>query len=267
MKEYICLCNKNEELFTILDNIFIDFIKKYNAEQYHVPALISGDCLKRCGYLDSFPHQLTIPTHVETSKIKSVIEKGSVSIDDIKLEDFYLTPSACLHFYPMLEDQKIENKVLTTLTPVYRYEDKGYNSKTRLWEFTVREVLFVGSKEFVDKMMREMMEKVLDFAQRISKDASIKIANDSFYPNKKNKIKGMVQVKNNLKKELVININKEDVAVASFNYHNSHFSKAYHFDNNGSTVSGCVGFGMERWVAACINEKIMSDDLKKLIYQ
>ena len=40
------------------------------------------------------------------------------------------------------------------------------------------------------------------------------------------------------------------LALASFNSHGTHFSGPYQFDNGNQIVTGCVGFGLHRWLAA-----------------
>ena len=43
-------------------------------------------------------------------------------------------------------------------------------------------------------------------------------------------------------------VNNKELAIASFNYHKYHFSKLFEFDKDEKIVTGCVGFGLDRWV-------------------
>ena len=73
----------------------------------------------------------------------------------------------------------------------------------------------------------------------------------------------MLQTKYEQKYELRIPIKDRDVSIASFNFHGHHFSIPFKFDNSRKNVSGCVGFGIERWVAACKEyEKFEIDELR-----
>lgn len=57
----------------------------------------------------------------------------------------------------------------------------------------------------------------------------------------------------NSKYELRLNINeKKDIAVGSFNLHGMAFTSAFNIRvrNCKNAVTGCVGFGIERWVLA-----------------
>ena len=63
-----------------------------------------------------------------------------------------------------------------------------------------------------------------------------------------NEIKRKIQVLENRKFEMIVNIDNELISIGSLNFHGTHFSKAFDFDNNGSIVTGCIGIGLERWV-------------------
>ncbi len=257
MDEYVCYEGIELKNFDRLDKKFLSFIEDFQYDSYHIPGMISESTLKKCGYIDSFPQQLTIPTHLEKSEIEEVLKEGAIIKKNIQMEKMYMSPSACLHFYPLIEGSHIEQKIMTTLTQVYRYEDGRFNSGSRLWEFNVREIVFIGKEKFVEEMLQMVMERALDYAKCIDPVAYIKVASDLFYPNRKNELKGLMQKKNKLKQELVLHIEGKEVAAASFNYHNNHFSKPFRFDGDGSIVSGCVGFGMERWISACKEKEII----------
>ncbi len=256
MNEYICYEGNNLNNFKKLDYIFLSFLKGFNYESYHIPGMISEECLKKCGYIDSFPQQLTIPTYIKREEIKNVLSNGEITNQSIQMEKMYMSPSACLHFYPLLENQKISEKIMTTLTQVYRYEEADFSERSRLWEFNVREMVFVGSNDYVSEMLTLVLGKALDFAKTIDTEAYVRVASDIFYPNRTNEIKGLIQKKNKLKQELVMHIDGHEVAVASFNHHHNHFSKPFNFQGDGTIVSGCVGFGMERWISACVEQGI-----------
>lgn len=250
---YTCFYSNGNKILTYLDNKFIGLLEGYNYEEYHIPALIDGEVLDRCGYFESFPHHLTSAAFVKESCYKDVVSEKAVKKEHIEICNKYLTPAACLHIYPMFEGKKIkDNTIITTKARVYRYEAGRFEDLTRLWDFTVRELVFIGDSEFVKNELNNIKQEALKLALNITSDAKISRATDSFYPNKQNEIKSKIQKVNALKSELLIPIKGKDVAVASFNFHEFHFSKPFYFDNDNKIVTGCVGFGLERWVAACI---------------
>ncbi len=247
---YVCFREKYTKIMNLLDETFKSFISEMNFEEYHIPSIINGNILRRCGYFDKFPQNLTVIGRAKEENYPDIVKEKGINNNHLYVEDKYLTPAACLHIYPMLEKQNIKEKVITTKERVYRYEGEKFTDLTRLWEFTVREVVFVGSSDFVWSGLEKIKEKALKYAKSINENAYIKSASDNFYPNRVNDIKAKMQKANSFKSELIIPVGEEKVAVSSFNFHGTYFSKTFDFDREEEIVTGCVGFGIERWVAA-----------------
>ena len=140
--------------------------------------------------------------------------------------------------------------IITSLVNVFRSEDKQYDAMTRLWNFRVREVVFIGDDKFVLDNLDDIMNEAKRYAESLGIKAEIEEASDNFYPTKCNNIKAKLQISNSLKKELITYIGEKKVALASFNFHGNHFSEPFDFSDGGRVVSGCAGFGLERWVSA-----------------
>lgn len=246
---YYSLYEEETKIIEKLDKDFIRLISNYKINHWKIPALIDGDVLKRCGYFSSMPNQLTQVCHLNDSGVENMLSHREISNEDICCNDnAYLTPAACIHFYPMLGERKIKNEIITTQARVYRFEDGKYSKGKRLWDFTVREFVAVGNEDFVKSFLYDFRDKLFEYAKIYSNNISIVNANDHFYPSKENKIKERFQKNNNLKQELVADVNNDKVALSSFNYHGLHFSKEFGFDDGGKTITGCVGCGIERWL-------------------
>lgn len=257
----------NANNLKILDKFFEKVAEKYGAEYYHIPAMIDADVLKKCGYLSSFPHHLTLASYIDPKQYDELAIEGKMDASYVRNSNMYFTPSACLHFYPMLEGKKIDKKVITTRARVYRYEENRFDGNCRLWDFTVREIVFVGENKFVIESLKSFEEITIKLIEKIGLAGSIVRSHDYFYPSVQNNFKSRLQFSNSLKNELRVTINQKEVAIASFNTHGYHFSKPFNFDNSGTTVSGCVGYGLERWIAALSEYGIILnyEELKDLI--
>jgi len=253
--------NKSDLSYAVLDERKTQFLKQVDeyfrnvtltmgAEEIHIPSLLNLDVLRRCGYLESFPHHLTIPTYLKKAEFDRSDKNVEIDNSRIEVSDRCLTPAACLHIYPYLEGKKIRDKIITTRASVYRHEDEAYDEKVRLWNFHVREIVFVGSRQFVKGKLEEFSAISLSYAKKIGVDAHLIDAHDNFHPTKRNDIKKRLQEQNFVKKELSVSIRGNNAAIASFNYHDTHFSAPFNFSENSRIVTGCVGFGLERWVAA-----------------
>ena len=249
-KAYVEFEEKDALLMKKIEEIFRNEVVKRGALEYYVPSLLEGEVLEKCGYFRSFPQHLTVPAFVKNDYYEQIVKKRKVDGSQLGACNLFLTPSACLGLYPMLEGKEVNDKIFTMHVNVFRYEDGRFDGKVRFWDFNVREVVFVGSNEYVNHMMSEFKEITQKIADDIGVPMTITRAVDIFYPTLENKIKKRFQNKNDLKAEMISKICGKEVALGSFNYHNNHFSMPFHFDQNGKIVSACIGYGLQRWVAA-----------------
>ena len=206
--------------------------------------MISGEILKKCGYFETMPNQLTSVGYIDERRCEELVEGSTENNLVFSSENMYLTPAACIHFYPELKKEKLKNELITTNARVFRHEN-GEFGRYRLWDFNVREFVAVGSEKFVLNFLNDFRKKAIKLSEKYNIKSDINVANDHFYPSKKNKIKEKIQKMNSLKYELIGN---NEVALASFNFHGYHFSKTFDFDEEGSIVTGFVGFGLDRWL-------------------
>lgn len=232
-----------------LDNTFLGFFPE--AEKVDIPTILERETLEKCGYFGSFPDQLLTVGSVLESCCHHVMETNSVGPGDLNSELLYLTPAACLNIYPLIQEQRKQNRILTAKTHVYRKE-KEYVEGVRQIEFTVREFVFSGTAAFVKAALESARKQALAYAKCISPQARLDEATDPFYPTPENMLKARFQQRNAQKKELLIPVGAYELACASFNDHDVHFSEAFGFDSEGHIVTGCAGFGIERWTTALL---------------
>lgn len=238
MKEYATYIGKHANAFNKLDNDICTLIKCLNPINIQIPALIHKSVLEKIGYFNSFPHQII--------GIKPLRQS-------IQYEDMLLTPSACLHFYPIFAQEKIDNGVFTTKARVFRNEEKNTDGETRLIDFTVREIVIVGTIDEVTNKLNYIGNLILDYAKKIGIEIELETASDPFYPSRENTIKRRLQLGNNQKREMIAIYNNKKLSIGSINYHGFHFSKTFGFDANNTIVTGCIGVGLERWMSILIN--------------
>ena len=238
------------QMFNSIDECFKQWALSNGAEEYRIPALIDGSILEKCGYFETFPQHLTALATFDASYIENNKNNHNDS-SDFCFHDKYLTPAACIHIYPTLKGGDFsKGKTITTLARVYRYEEGKFEDLTRIWDFTVREIVFIGSNEYVQQSLKDCSKFAVECIEKLCIPYQLNEACDYFYPTTKNRLKQRVQLANAKKQELVTSINDKEVAIASFNQHDFHFSLPFDFSNNGQIVTGCVGFGLERWMAA-----------------
>ena len=249
--KYIYYRGDEYALYSFLDSHVKEFMGEEPFEEVRIPSLIRTDILSRCGYFESFPQQVVVAAAARRDQYEEIADKGEIENDQIEMSGCCLTPAACLHIYPMFENRSVDNGIITARARVYRNEESGSDDAVRLMEFSVREIVAIGSREYVESVLDRIRRNALEFAKKISEQAYVKDSYDLFYPTKVNIYKTKMQLADSMKKELMIRIGDGEIAVASFNFHGSHFSRIFNFDNGGKVVTGCAGFGLDRLLYAC----------------
>jgi len=247
------------ELYNIFDDIFIDFALSLNAEEINYPTLIQAKSLDKCNYITSFAQYLTYTTHLveDFENVKDYIDKRNSN--NLANPQYILTPAVCLHCYIGLQNTILDIKnpyVITTKGRCFRYESNNLNGNTRLWDFTMREIVFIGTEEAVETLRQQSMQFVRDLVEILELNCFIETASDPFFIDIKNK--EYFQLITKVKYELRMNIpfNNTSIAVASFNSHGNHFGRSYHITSKTGTYvnTGCTAFGIERWVYAFLSQ-------------
>jgi seryl-tRNA synthetase len=85
---------------------------------------------------------------------------------------------------------------------------------------------------------------------------SFETANDMFFT-KDYSIKASFQRQQQAKKELLLRISneKKSISVFSSNFHAMSFGKAFHISIGGKpATTGCIAWGLERWVYAIFSQ-------------
>jgi seryl-tRNA synthetase len=199
------------------------------------PSLIERKVLERASYFESFPHGAT---RVETRKRSGL-----------------LAPAVCYHCFANLVNAHLETPVaITCIGKCYRREHEATDAVGRLWEFTMREFVSVATPELVQEGRRNWMKKVRSFADSIGLEGEIEIASDPFFGNVGRGRKLLQQIKE-LKYEFsVVMPDGTKLALASFNLHEAFFTSRFAITLRGEskTYSGCVAFGLERWMLAVL---------------
>jgi len=122
-----------------------------------------------------------------------------------------------------------------------------------MWNFTMREVIFVGPKDFV----LEKREKSRLFMQKIFEEIGlvyhVETANDPFFVGefrKQTAFQTAFQLKYEIRAQLPFK--NSTLAVGSYNYHQDFFGRHLNITlpDGGPIHTGCTAFGLERMVYA-----------------
>lgn len=260
-------------LMRFMDHAFVTKIAQRfeGLKEEHYPAVIHSETLNKTNHFTSFPEHIHFLTHLREDL--DVIERFSQSIRDSggwKQEDpldlnanmpkpkFTMNPSTCYHCYEGLQDEVLEGEgiVVTAISKCHRFESKNHTDFGRLLDFSMREIIFVGKPDFVKENRLKSIEYLKELAVEWNVDSFMEIANDPFFTNDF-QVKASFQRNQEMKYELRLRIPYLDksIAASSVNFHSNTFGNAFNIKfGKRNAVTGCVGFGIERWVFAFLSQ-------------
>jgi seryl-tRNA synthetase len=250
------------ELMSLFDRDVRALADKMHAAPYQFPTLIGADALDRCRYLRSFPSALTMVSHIreDFAAIQEFARVASWDVDRLVCDreglsaiECLLAPSVCFHYYAWLKNRSIESACITALGKCFRFESKNMTGLERLWDFTMREVIFVGPAQYVLDQRRKAVDAAARLLDAWGFSYEIKSATDPFFIEDYAAMAAF-QLAFDLKFEILAPLpyKQKDLAIGSFNYHQDFFGRSFGISGeDGEPIyTGCMGFGLERVVLA-----------------
>lgn len=241
------------KLFDYFDNVFKRFAGELGAVTEKYPVLLSLSTLKDTGYLKTSPQYniFCSPMTEDMDKLEKA-GMGENYNNYLGRTANVLSPSACFHVYERYRNKILqEEKTVTLLQSVFRNEGRfNWNEFGRLKDYHVREIVFIGSDKYVEDSRKRLMKMTSDFMRELDMTGEITSAGDAFIIPQMQLYKSL-QIKNKVKYEVRLNYSDgKQMAAASFNLHGSTFTYPFNIKvaNVDNTVTGCVGYGIERWV-------------------
>lgn len=202
------------------------------------PQSIAGATLTRAGFFDAFPD-------------------GASPVGNGAPADRFLPPAVCYHAYAALADRVLDSPALLTAAQTcFRDADRGSHDEWRLWQFTMREIVFIGPGPWVAEQRRAWTRRARAFAERLELAAAVEPATDPFFGGV-SRGRRLIQQLKHLKDELRLTMGPLAIAAASFNSHETFFGSRFGLTLGDGTVahSGCAAFGLERWTLAFLSQR------------
>jgi seryl-tRNA synthetase len=257
-------------LFQFFADEFLALARDYRAEENHYPVLLPLGIFDEVGYFGHFPQQVTFCAHwpEDLPFLDGVVQAARACgrLPDEVLRDLVppahaLKPAVCLPCYRQRRDAVLpaEGAIAVTMqNHVFRYEGGSLRAPGRLWDFTVRDVVFFGDASSVAARRQEVMSRVMDLCRELDLDATLQLANDPFFLDQTRDMR-LYQRMGEVKYELLLSLpqRREELAVSSFNLHRDFYTRVYNIRRDGGELaeSGCMGFGIDRWVYAFVSQK------------
>ncbi|MBF0108982.1 MAG: hypothetical protein HQL76_07400 [Magnetococcales bacterium] len=227
---------------------------------YRFPAMIPARFLEKIHYFKNFPHSLGFVAHLkedldiierfarETRCTENTLFQPHGSFSRVQN---LLSPTVCHNFYLMLSGRTLGEKpmIATAHGNCFRYESINMHSLERLWNFTMWEVIFVGSSREVKELLTGAGQKTSAFLQELGLAYRLENANDPFFIREFGSQSGFQQIYE-LKYEYraLLPFKNETLSIGSRNYHIDFFGRGVEISlADGSPAhSGCIGLGLER---------------------
>jgi hypothetical protein len=185
--------------------------------------------------------------------------RDDAALADMDRPEACLSPAVCYHVYHLYEGRTIPPlaAVHGICSKCFRYESSNIKDLRRLWDFTIREVVFMGAREEVLAARDRSIEMMSDFLKGHALAGEIRTASDPFFIAPEATSKTYFQLSSDSKFEVSLLLSGgERLAVGSHNYHSDFFGRVFNVnvETGGPMHSVCVAFGLERWVYAFLQQ-------------
>jgi len=213
-------------------------------ERLRFPPVVPRRQLERAGFFNSFPHLVGTVFALQGDDLQE------------RATELALLPAACYPVYPSVAARgPLTRDGLTIDTgPAYVFRHEPSDDPGRLQSFHMRELVRLGAPETVHSWQWSWRDRALELLRRLGLAAEADVGADPFF-GRAGKILADSQREQQLKFEILAPIDGP-TAIASFNYHQEHFSSTYgiELEGGGAAHTACLGFGHERIVLALLRQ-------------
>jgi seryl-tRNA synthetase len=241
------------ELMMRLDARICEWAREIQAAPMIFPPLMRVSDLDRLDYFRNFPHLGMVVTGIRSDHQAELTAKARhthVAAGHV-CDGHHLLPSAaCYNIYLDLDGTVLDRpRYVTTAARCFRREEH-YDGLRRLAGFTMREIVCIGPAASVQEHLKSFRRRIAEFAGAIDLPLSIKPATDPFFSQDSARL--AMQSLFPVKEEFLYG---DGLAIASVNFHRNFFGEkcGISLAEGGPAFSGCVAFGLERWLHALLD--------------
>jgi seryl-tRNA synthetase len=258
-------------LMEVFDSQIRSIAAASGASAYSFPSLIGPDVLDRCQYFRNFPASLNLVSHLREDHRSLQQFSQSAHWDGTQLAcdagalsgvECLLSPAVCFHWYAQLRDSILPApRAITAVGKCFRYESTNLTGLERLWDFTLREIIFVGTSQYVLARRDASVDACIRLLDDLGLAYEITGATDPFFVDTY-AAQAAYQQGFDLKFELLLPLpySGKKLAVGSINYHQDFFGRSFCIEASGVAAhTGCVGFGLERMALGFVAQYGVND--------
>lgn len=253
------------ELLDYFDRDIRNLGESFGAQEYRYPTIIPIRAMQRINYLASRPECLNFVSHLreDVDVIDEFSAEARTAPPEIKLgarveTDCINAVAVCIHTHHHLQDSDLgaAKKIVGAVGKCMRYETRNTDSLRRLRDFTMREIVCVGSKDEVLAFRQQLLSSMKDCLIEWGLSSFIATASDTFFTAEFTSLSDF-QKTFGLKYEVRAHLSApgDSLAICSLNYHQDFMGKGFGIEAQGHPAhSVCAGYGLERCVYAFLTQ-------------
>ncbi|HJQ53297.1 MAG TPA: hypothetical protein VJ825_05555 [Gemmatimonadaceae bacterium] len=243
-----------------IESALLEVARGETSDEWAAPSGIAFETLERAKYFASFPQWLTAASHLSGDEsvlagIAASTTPAERAREALEPAEVVLPPAICYSTYAALADSTIAAPIIMTAQGTcWRHEGARHVPLQRGWAFTMREIVCVGTERDVKGFLDRSVEMVGALERALGLDCELVAASDPFFAPTARGRAALQRIKA-LKHELEFRFaDGSPLAIASFNDHELFFGDAFGIRLADKTPawSGCVAFGIERWLLAIL---------------
>jgi seryl-tRNA synthetase len=242
------------QLRDLLEARYLSWAAEVHAEAKLYPPLLRVEDLSMLDYFRNFPHLALAASRIRPELIEGeyASQENVEEIPNLHLTaaGYVLPSAACFNVFLGLQGAVLKGPLkITTVATCFRNETH-YDELQRLWSFTMREIVCLGTAEVVKEHLTSFKGKILAFAEALDLPLSIEYATDPFFS--QNDPRLLMQKLFPQKEELLY---QDGTAIGSLNFHRNFFGERCNIRTTDQehAFTGCVAFGLERWLHALLH--------------
>jgi hypothetical protein len=216
-----------------------------------MPPLLPVPSLAKLDFYDNFPHQAVVASTLDMGRRASApgapgARPAAFAGAELEPAELALPSAACFAVYLSMEGARLTGgTTVTVLGRCFRREEH-YEGLRRLLGFHMREVVALGSRDFVAAHLARFEGRAGGFLTALGVPFAKEAATDPFYD--RGGQRALLQKLSPVKHEFVV----DGLAVASLNVHRNFFGERCDIRHQASgdpVFTGCAAFGLERWLS------------------
>ncbi|MCT2590993.1 hypothetical protein LHJ74_13920 [Streptomyces sp. N2-109] len=234
------------ELLRTLDAVLEGWGSDEGAASMIMPPLLPVASLARLDFYDNFPHQALVAGALDLGRHRPFERPEFFAADAMEPARLGLPSAACFAVYLHHQGHTLDQDTrVTVLGRCFRREEH-YDGLRRLLGFHMREIVALGSREFVRGHLDRCEGRILALAAALDLPVRKEAATDPFYD--RGGQRALAQRLAPVKHEFLV----DGLAIASLNVHRNFFGERCGIvcGASGEAVhTGCAAFGLERWLS------------------